>query len=145
MPFGWVEEVWCEGFVGFFSSKVEGKCVILQHAMVLANQSTFLPHTGKIWIFSYSAVIWKVIEHFIAILKINVKLKANHLCKHACSKIFWEISLKQLKKFLNFFLKFAPLAVHTSGRLLLTNDIFPLVSFVIQLKMSLCLQDCFLW
>lgn len=88
--------------VGFFPLKAEGECVIFQHASckVLADRCTSLPQNREVWGFSYYAVIWKVLEHFIAILKISLKLKANQLPKHTCSsKMFLQVSLKQLKKF----------------------------------------------
>lgn len=65
----------------------------------LADHFASLPQNREMWGFSYYAVIWKVLEDFIAILKISLKLKANQLPKHTCSsKMFWEVSLKQLKK-----------------------------------------------
>lgn len=66
---------------GAVCSKLEGKCLVFEHASckVLGDHSTSLPQNREIWVFSYYRVSWKMLEHFIATLKISLKLKAIQL------------------------------------------------------------------
>lgn len=53
-------------------------------SMPLARSWQIIPPLSQnrdIWVFSYYAVIWKVLEHFITVLKISLKLKANQFSK----------------------------------------------------------------
>lgn len=73
-------------------------CLLLACSFrVFADHSTSLLQNREIWVFSYYVVIWNMLEHSIAIPKINLKLKADQLPKHTrSSKMFWEVSLRQL-------------------------------------------------
>lgn len=93
--------MWCVGFVewwGFFLPRL--KVNVSSFSMPPVRSWQIIPplclRRERFGFFSCNAVIWKVLQHFVAILKINLKLKANQLSKHTCSsKMFWEVSLKQ--------------------------------------------------
>lgn len=149
MPFREVGRCDWGGRRGAVCSKLEGKCLVFEHASckVLGDHSTSLPQNREIWFFSYYRVSWKMLEHFIATLKISLKLKAIQL-PNILFLQRWDI----LRGFLEAALKNAPklseadISISSHSKRKASNKWhFPPVSFVIQWTVSLCLQDCFPW